>query len=58
MIQLNMFLDNGTGGDKFTKLFAEHFPSLTDRRDIYNGFGDYNEKVMNDLEKKELSYKR
>jgi len=58
MIQLNMFLDNGTGGDKYTKLFAEHFPSLTDRRDIYNGFGDYNEKVMNDLEKKELSYKR
>lgn len=56
--QLNMFLDNGSGGDKFTRIFAEHFPSLNDRRDIYKGFGDYNEKVMDDLEKKTLNHKR
>lgn len=55
--ELNMFLDNGIGGDKFTKLFKEHFPALKDRRDIYNGFGDYNEKIMFDLEKK-IAYKR
>lgn len=56
--EINLFLDNGQGGDKFTQLFKESFPTLIDRRNLYNGFGDYNEKVMDDMQKKSLSYGR
>ncbi|WP_157278994.1 hypothetical protein [Olivibacter sitiensis] len=56
--ELNLFLDNGTGGNKFTELFRSNFPSLVDRRDLYSGFEDYNEKIMADLEKKTISYSR
>ena len=56
--EVNLFLDNGQGGDKFTKLFSDHFPDLNDRRDLYARFGDYNEKLMDDMEKKTISYSR
>lgn len=49
--EINLFLDNGKGGNKFTKLFATHFASLNDKRYLYKGFDDYNEKLMNDLQK-------
>lgn len=56
--EINLFLDNGQGGDRFTKLFSEHFPTLNDRREIYKDFGDYNEKIMGEMEKKTLGYSR
>lgn len=56
-LEINLFLDNGQGGDKFTRMFSEHFPSLNDKRHIYEGFSDYNDKVMADLEKKTIGHK-
>lgn len=56
--EVNLFLDNGHGGDKFTKLFYDHFPDLKDRRNLYAQFGDYNEKIMDDFEKKTIGYSR
>lgn len=47
--ELNLFLDNGKGGDRFTATFYESFPTLNDRRYLYNGFDDYNQKVMHEL---------
>jgi|SRR5690606_23490272 len=55
---VNLFLDNGQGGDKFTNMFQEHFPELNDRRGLYKEYEDYNDKIMADEQKKDLAYKR
>lgn len=54
---VSLFLDNGVGGDKFTKMFLKAFPNLKDRRELYEGHGDYNEKIMA-IEKKTLAQTR
>lgn len=46
----NLFLDHGTGGDNITAIFKEHFPSANDRRKLYNGFSDYNEKFCHNID--------
>ncbi|MCL4639387.1 MAG: hypothetical protein M5Z89_10395 [Olivibacter sp.] len=56
--ELNLFLDNGPGGDKFTKMFKETFPLLNDMRYLYSTFGDYNDKILDDIQKKTMSYNR
>lgn len=55
--ELNLFLDNGTGGDRFTSTFYESFPSLNDKRYLYKGFDDYNQKLMHEL-KTNAKYRR
>ena len=53
---INLFLDNGKGGDKFTTIYQEHFPNAVDKRSYYQGYSDYNDKIRIDHdEKKSLS---
>jgi len=49
-----VFLDNGTGGDRFTKAILEEMPEAVDMRHLYNGHGDYNEKLCADMGQKEV----
>lgn len=56
--ELNLFLDNGAGGDKFTQIFKDNFPLLNDKRTIYAKYEDYNDKLMDEMQKKTLSYSR
>ncbi|WP_286850683.1 MULTISPECIES: toprim domain-containing protein [Sphingobacterium] len=55
--EINMFLDNGKGGDKFMKLFTKQFPLLNDKRFLYESFNDYNDKLMKDI-KGDLRFRR
>lgn len=47
-----VFLDNGTGGDKFTKLLLAEIPEAKDMRYLYKDYGDYNEKLCAEQEQK------
>ncbi|MGV8135032.1 MAG: CHC2 zinc finger domain-containing protein [Mangrovibacterium sp.] len=51
--ETNLFLDNGKGGDKFTRLFQEAIPDLKDKRHLYADYGDYNDKLMAEADKKQ-----
>ncbi len=51
--EVNLFLDNGLGGDKFTGLFQEAIPDAKDKRHLYADYGDYNEKLMTEADKKQ-----
>lgn len=53
--EINIFFDHGVGGDKYTPIYQSHFPSARDRRDLYNGFSDYNEKFCFDIEHRNSS---
>jgi len=43
--ETRLFLDNGTGGDRSTKMLMDEIPGAIDMRHLYNGHGDYNEKL-------------
>ncbi|MCT1526969.1 hypothetical protein [Sphingobacterium hotanense] len=40
-----IYLDHGTGGWEFTKMFLAALPGSRDRSDLYAGYGDYNDKI-------------
>ncbi len=44
--EVNLFLDNGKGGDKFTVLFQDAIPDAKDKRYLYSDYNDYNERLM------------
>jgi hypothetical protein len=57
--EVNLFLDHGEGGDKYTKLFMEEIPIATDKRGLYDGYGDYNEKIMAEIStSRDIGYNR
>jgi hypothetical protein len=57
--EVNLFLDHGEGGDKHTNLFREEVPTAIDKRNLYAGYGDYNEKIMAQMSKaRGITYKR
>lgn len=57
-VEANLFLDNGEGGDKFTKRFMEEIPIAVDKRHLYSEYGDYNEKIMADINTSNIRYSR
>lgn len=57
-IETNLFLDNGEGGDKFTRRLMEEIPIAVDKRHLYAGYGDYNEKIMAEIGASNIRYSR
>jgi len=53
--ETRLFLDNGTGGDRFTKAIMEEIPGAVDMRKLYSGYGDYNEKICAEMERERNS---
>jgi len=44
--QIRLFLDYGKAGDEHTRKLLEAFPGALDRRHHFDGFSDYNEKIV------------
>ena len=54
--QINLFCDNDKAGNECTEKFKDAFPHSEDKRYLFAGFLDYNEKLMNDnSQKKSIS---
>jgi len=53
--ETKLFLDNGTGGDRFTKTIMQEIPKAIDMRGLYSGYGDYNEKICAEMERERNS---
>lgn len=47
--KIDLYLDNDEVGKQCTTLIKESYPSANDRSDIYTGFKDYNEMLMDSL---------
>lgn len=47
--KIDLYLDNDEAGKHCTTLIKESYPFANDRSDIYNGFKDYNEMLMNSV---------
>lgn len=56
--EINLFFDHGEGGDKFTASYKEHFPNAIDKRELYKGYGDYNEMLMSTKSEKKNEMRR
>lgn len=44
--QIHLYLDRGPGGRNYTELFLSAMPSAIDKSGLYEGYDDYNEKIM------------
>lgn len=49
VVRYDLYLDHGEGGRELTKVFLETLAGGTDKSGLYEGYGDYNDKIKAQL---------